>query len=51
MRKGRRIDGKKMDVFCVVAPCSLVKITDVSEVPDASIIRAMSAPCILVEVD
>jgi hypothetical protein len=32
----------KLAVFCVVAPCSLVKFTDVSEVLAASIIRAMN---------
>jgi hypothetical protein len=33
---------KKMAVFWVVAPCSLAKFTNVSEVLAASIIRAMS---------
>jgi hypothetical protein len=32
----------KMAVFLVVAPCSLVKFADVSEILAASIIRAMS---------
>jgi hypothetical protein len=32
----------KMAVFWVVAPCSLVEVTDVSEVLAASIIREMS---------
>jgi hypothetical protein len=31
----------KMAVFWVVAPCSLVEVTDVSEVLAASIIRVM----------
>jgi hypothetical protein len=34
----------KMAVFWVVAPCSLVEVTDVSEVLAASIIRVMSCP-------
>jgi hypothetical protein len=34
----------KMAVFWVVAPCSLKKFTNVSEVLAASIIRAMSKP-------
>jgi hypothetical protein len=32
----------KMAVFWVVAPCSLVEVTSVSEVLAASIIRAMT---------
>jgi hypothetical protein len=32
----------KMAVFWVVAPCSLVKVTNVSDVLAASIIRAMT---------
>jgi hypothetical protein len=35
----------KMAVFWVVAPCSLVEVTNVSEVLAASIIRAMSKLC------
>jgi hypothetical protein len=31
-----------MTVFCDIAPCSLVELTDVSEVLTASIIRAMN---------
>jgi hypothetical protein len=38
--EGRTVD-KKMTVFWDVAPCSLVKFADVSEVLAASIIRVM----------
>jgi hypothetical protein len=34
----------KMALFWVVAQCSLVEVTDVSEMLPASIIRAMSTP-------
>jgi hypothetical protein len=34
----------KMDFFWVVASCSLVEVTNVSEVLNASIIRAMCKP-------
>jgi hypothetical protein len=33
----------KVAVFWVVAPCNLVEVTDVSEVPAASIIRSSSS--------
>jgi hypothetical protein len=39
----------KMAVFWVVAPCSLVKFTNVSEVLAASILRAMIIIALIME--
>jgi hypothetical protein len=39
----------KMAVLWVYAPCSLVKFTDVSEALAASIIKAVSAECLMME--